>query len=240
MRVRTRKPITFTKEKQARAAQEMADYAAKRRKAAERARPYNERVLTASGIPLRDIPAALDCQCGCHPRVDLELHDGGARCPCQLTAEERRELTAELFESLADYGRDQSDWVVEQRNALRQKADALGVKAEIACLAAPFVITGNVDGRGFYLRERHDLYRVTISGDDDPGANPWTDKDYSSQLDVVNGDSEDFADAGEALELAVAAVRTYLRQRTCVHPYECPDVRYCPNCGKAFQSASAV
>ncbi|MDQ2882822.1 MAG: hypothetical protein M3Y48_16985 [Actinomycetota bacterium] len=41
---------------------------------------------------------------------------------------------------------------------LARHAQDLGVTAQWRLVAAPFVITGNVDGRGFYLRERHGSY----------------------------------------------------------------------------------
>ncbi len=239
MKVRVRKPIVVTEEEQARVAREAAKYTATREEAARRARPYNERVLVASGVSLRDVTAALDCHCGCHPRVNLEMHEGGSRCPCQMTTEERHQSAADLLKLLSDLSHDNSESISEEHISLREKADELGVEAEIACLAAPFAIAGNVDGRGFYLRERHGVYRVTISGDDDPGANPWSTRNYVSQLDIAQGDGSDFANVGEALEIAVAAVRTYLRQRACTEPHDESRSRYCPNCGEALRPPSA-
>ncbi len=234
MKVRVRKPIVINEEERAKAEREAAEYAAARDETARRARPYNERVLTASGVPLPDVAAALDCHCSCHPRVNLELHEGGTRCPCQFTPEERRQSAADLFKLLTDQNYDNSDLITEEYASLSRKAEELGVEAEIACLRAPFVIVGNIDGRGFYLRERHDVYRVTISDDDNPGANPWGDTEYTSQLDIAQGDRSDFDNDGEALEIAVAAVRTYLRRRACTQPHDSSSSRYCSNCGEAL------
>ena len=54
-----------------------------------------------TGPSLRDLDAAADCGCGCHPRAaDVDLHDGGPSCPCQKTPEERQQAWKELFEEL--------------------------------------------------------------------------------------------------------------------------------------------
>jgi hypothetical protein len=50
---------------------------------------------------------------------------------------------------------------------------------------APFVLTGTVDERGFYLRERHSLWRGTIAPDEDPGADPSV-----HTLDIADGDAD--------------------------------------------------
>ncbi|MGH3444566.1 MAG: hypothetical protein ACRDPB_04250, partial [Nocardioidaceae bacterium] len=62
-------------------------------------------------------------------------------------------------------------------------------------MAAPFVITGRVDGRGFYLRERHGSYTVTVASDDDPGADPWGRPADQMTLDIAEGDESDLLDS---------------------------------------------
>jgi hypothetical protein len=61
-------------------------------------------VLAEHGNVLRDPPAALDCPCGCHPRLDLGAHGGAgqAGCSCQQSPEERQAAVQRLFASLAE------------------------------------------------------------------------------------------------------------------------------------------
>lgn len=42
----------------------------------------------------------------------------------------------------------------QQRELVAAEAEALGVEARVEVWAAPFVVVGVCDGRGFYLRER--------------------------------------------------------------------------------------
>lgn len=143
-----------------------------------------------AGPPLRDPEAAADCHCGCHPKAaDAELHDGGRSCGCQLTPEKRHLALKEFTEQLNDLDPDPGRLV--RRGGARSARRELGVSATWWLVAAPFVITGNVDGRGFYLRERHGSYRVTIAPDDDPGADPWELPAERLTLDIAGGDDDD-------------------------------------------------
>ncbi|MGH3752049.1 MAG: hypothetical protein ACRDRP_05015 [Pseudonocardiaceae bacterium] len=82
---------------------------------------------------------------------------------------------------------------------------------------------GTVDGRGFYLRERHGYYRVTIAPDDDPAADPWELPAERATLDIADGEDDDLTgpdggyDVAHALGVAVHAVRTFLARRECEH-----------------------
>lgn len=160
------------------------------------------------GIVLRDPQAAMDCPCGCHPRLDLGAHGGAGQvgCSCQQTPEEREAAVQQLFASLA---------------------------------AARPQPAGTVDGRGFYLRERHGLWRVMIAPDEDPGIDPWTADPSVPTLDIADGDADRLLADGDssvvrALDVAVGAVRSFLRQRTCGHGRALPGDRFCPACGTAL------
>jgi len=183
--------------------------------------------------------------CGCHPRpADVELHEGGATCSCQQTPQERKQAMDEVFERLRDLAPDPA---IEQAAQARfhEHAQELGIAARVAVSAAPFVITGNVDGRGFYLRERHDIYRVTVAPDDDPAADPWDLPAERATLDIASGDAEELSDPQggwdpvHALTLAVGAVRLFLRRRACRHeqPGGSPHV-FCCHCGVRLSEAS--
>lgn len=199
-----------------------------------------------AGPPLRDPDAAADCHCGCHPKpADAEQHDGGRSCGCQLTPEERHLAVKEFTAQLSSLGLD--DGIRSGEAELAQRAAELGVSATWRLVAAPFVITGNVDGRGFYLRERHGSYRVTIAPDDDPGADPWELPAERLTLDIAGGDDDDLTDPGggcdvaHALTVAVHAVRTYLTRQRCTHqrPTD-PRHLYCAWCGRAARRSRPV
>ncbi len=125
-----------------------------------------------------------------------------------------------------------------------EQVAVLGVAARVACAAAPVVITGTVDGRGFYMRERHERYRVTIAPDDDPATDPWDLPAECLTLDIAAGDSEDLTDSDGrfdlvvALRVAVDAVRTFLQRRSCSHlGLASLGVAYCARCGVRLTEA---
>lgn len=118
---------------------------------------------------------------------------------------------------------------------VRAEAAATGVTLLSCEGMAPFVITGVVEGRFFYLRERHDVYRVAMAPDDDPLADIWKNYDRAD-ITVATGVSDDFLDeqgtfaALAAFRLAVNAVRVALRRRNCVHQ-TAEGTWFCPDCG---------
>lgn len=196
-----------------------------------------------TGPPVRDPDAAADCHCGCHPRpANAELHDGGLACGCQLTLGERKRAWEEFAGQLDGLGLDED--VRSGETELAKRAEELGVTARWRLTAAPFVITGNVDGRGFYLRERHGFYRVTIAADDDPAADPWELPAERATLDIADGGDDDLTgpdggyDVARALTVAVHAVRLFLARRQCPHQ-QGPDPRqlFCSWCGVRLAEA---
>lgn len=141
----------------------------------ELSRPARRAAILA-GPTLRAPDAAVECPCACHPRpADDGLHNGGVSCRCQDTDEQRearsrafRETWATLVDGFAEGNNSRE----EQQVRFDAEAVALGVEARVEVTAAPFVIVGTCDGRGFYLRERHGTYRVTIAPERDPGSDP--------------------------------------------------------------------
>jgi hypothetical protein len=78
------------------------------------------------------------------------------------------------------------------------------------------VLAGTVDGRGFYLRERHGSWRVTVAPDEDPGSDPWTADPSVPTFDIADGDADRLFVEGDfsvvrALDVAVAPVRSSCR-----------------------------
>jgi len=224
---------------------ELADEARKIREsfaAAKVAQEPARRAVVATGPTLRDVEAAVDCVCSCHPRpADPGLHAGGAACPCQLTDEERSESLEELLVVLTETAFSEPSRESDLRSDADETAARLGVEVREIGGAAPFVIRGVVDGRGFYLRERHDLWSVVIAPDDDPLADPWVLDRSVPVIEVVSGDSgaleqEGVFDPVHALEVAVNAVRLFLLRRSCAHELA---ARFCPVCGVETVQADA-
>lgn len=241
---RRRQLLPLSAEEQARRDQEIEDWRAERARRDAEMRPARLAALQ-TGPALRDLESAADCGCSCHPRAaDVDLHGGGVSCPCQLTPQERDQVWKDLFEELDALGPDPGRQAAEEE--LAEQARALGVTARWAVTAAPFVITGHVDGRGFYLRERHGDYRVTVATDEDPTADPWTLPAERPTADIAEGTEEDLTDAdggcdpARALTVAVDAVRTFLSRRQCAHEQPRDERHlFCSLCGIRLADADA-
>jgi hypothetical protein len=203
-------------------------------KAEREAQAPARRRAILSGPALRDVEAAVGCLCSCHPRTaEVSFHNGGVTCPCQQTLEERQAAVRALAGSIPVVSFGDGD--------LREAAVRLGVELRSCLPAAPFVVSGVVDGRGFYLRERHDEYRVCIAPDSEPGSDPWHADGSVPEIVVAHGVTDNLLVEGRwdpvrALEVAVAAVRTFLLRRTCVHAVA---ENYCATCGVNMAHAAA-
>ena len=214
------------------------DSVEERRNAEEPAR----RAMLASGPSLRDIEAAVACGCSCHPRpAETHLHDGGVSCPCQSSVEERAVALDVLREHLQEASTGEFAYEERMREVMDAAAGRLGVTIRHAGGWAPFVVTGVVDGRGFYLRERHDCWSVEIAPDDDPLADPYVLSSDVPTIVVAEGVSEALEvdgafDTVRALEVAVHAVRLFLLRRDCAHAHA---QRFCPLCGVEVAAATA-
>lgn len=207
------------------------------REQAERRRALMEpesRRLLAAGPPVRDVDAALRCGCGCHPRAaDPTHHDGGASCPCQRTDAERAAAAAAVRDAWAQLA-DLVSAGEEVGAAAAEAGRRLGVRIDSYGGAAPFVVTGQVDGFCFYLRERHDMWRLVIAGEDDPGADVWRDRPPGA-LVIAEGVSAElpnvYQEVEATVEQVVCRIRGFLRRRTCTHRL---GSRFCPDCGAAL------
>lgn len=192
------------------------------------------RALLVSGPTLKDLEAAVACGCSCHPRpADLGLHAGGVSCPCQQTDSERAELLEQVLSVLRDGGTEGTVGDSSSRVLAEEVAARLGVELREIGGGAPFVVRGVVDGRGFYLRERHDLWSVVIAPDDDPLADPWVLDRSFPVIVVASGEigaleTDGVFDPVHAFVVAVDAVRLFLLRRSCNHV---DAVRFCPTCG---------
>ena len=189
------------------------------------------RAVIELGPPLRDIDAAVECHCGCHPRpAELETHDGGVLCACQQTPAEREALWNEIEDFEPD-----PELVEEQRmrtEELEHEATRLGVQANVRVEAFPFVIGGVVDQRGFYMRERSGSYRITIASDDTPLDDPWSSDAEVPTIDIAVGSEAEFRDETGtpsqtlARQITVQSIRTIFSAATAhtKHPPTPPTV----------------
>lgn len=192
--------------------------------------------VLATGPPLRNIDRAADCGCSCHPSpASRSLHEGGAECPCQLTAAERAGRWDRLFEHLGE-ATEASEEEDRERAELAAAAAELDVEAEVRCLAFPFVVAGTCDGRSFFLREKRGHWRVEVAADPDC-ADLWGTTGALG-IEVAAGGTVDLQDGdGElspvvTLQLAVHAVRLSALRNICSHeqPSDESD-RFCRRCG---------
>ena len=192
--------------------------------------------ILAIGPQLRDVQEALGCHCACHPRpADMDLHDGGSSCPCQQTEEQRAESREELHRVLASLrGRFEDETDTVEEDARQFAAQQLGVEVKQYGGMAPFVITGVVDGYSFYLRERHENYRIVIAGDDDPLADVYWGHPPSA-LVIAAGTEDDlgasYDDVETVLTFVVSTIRMFLLRKTCAHLL---GSNFCSNCGVAL------
>lgn len=198
------------------------------------------RALLNAGPALRDVDAAMDCRCSCHPRVG-DLHNGGVTCACQQTLEERKAATEKMFAALAALNHS-SDWEAKQ-DQFDVAAAALGVQnAAIECQACPTVVSGIVDGRFFYLRERSGVWRITVAPENDPLLDVWNHTTTVQGVDIANGSEDDLYIEGETfsyahvLQFAVRTVRGHLRRSTCGHNTAPTGANFCPTCGEQLES----
>ncbi|MGY1709159.1 hypothetical protein ACI8AC_06565 [Geodermatophilus sp. SYSU D00758] len=80
---------------------------------------------------------------------------------------------------------------------------------------------------------------MTVAPDDDPGIDPWTADPPVPVLDIADGDSDRLVADGkfgvvQALDVAIGAVRSFLRQRACDHARAQAGDRFWPACGAAL------
>ena len=190
-----------------------------------------------------DLEAAAHCECGCHPSPGGRVHPDGV-CLCQFTTEEQTQRLAAAERALdAVHQSNIQTWEL-QAALLQRLADELGVEASETVPAAPWVITGRVDGRGFYMRERWDVYSIVIAPDEHPGLDVWASVDEPGVVvregtisDLVASDGT--VDYQVALPFVVSVIRSEIRRRTCPHPTRAGD-EFCPRCGAPREPAAMV
>ena len=205
--------------------------------ARERAERVAGRRLLLQCVPgdLRDLDAAAECECSCHPQPGRPATHPGEMCVCQLSA---AELEARRDRGKVALGqlREMFKPVQEQHaRELAEAAERLQVQVQQILPGAPWVLVGAVDGRRFSLRERWGEWTLTIAPADDPDLDPWGAPESAAAITIASGSDTDLyigtpPDYGKAVTFVVATIRAYLRRQTCPHPHSAAD-RYCPACG---------
>lgn len=193
-----------------------------------------KRLVLESGPALSNLDAAVRCSCSCHPRPpDASFHAGGSRCPCQKTKEERSQDLRDFFSKHEKM----FDQMALDAKSEREDADNFAVSVGVSLMhfggAAPFVISGIVDGHGFYLRERHDSYSVSVSLESGFSRDLWLCGSETPSVVVASGYSDDLWSPGgfdslSALKFTIKAVRLHLLRQSCLHE---SAGRFCPSCG---------
>jgi hypothetical protein len=200
---------------------------------------------------LKDLSAAVDCMCSCHPNPgDISLHDNGLSCNCQLTDAERKERSKELFQTLqnlsANYSNKEFNETI-RKNAFF-KAEELGITIESIGGAAPFTMDGIIDNRRVYVRSRHDIYSINLAPESDPLSEISFDEEYiiveegpewvlfpehnTSDLEV---DELNYMLYSYVVEYVTNAVRVYLLREKCKHPRG-SGFYFCPECGSQLRT----
>lgn len=186
---------------------------------------------------LRDLDAAAECGCGCHPQVGRRVH-GDALCPCQMSQGELRawqeQTSSQLVAARAEFT------PIREMNeaSLAAAASEHGVRASEESPGAPWIIRGLVDGRAFYMRERWDRYIIAMAAADRDDVDPWGSRADSGSLTIQTGtldelDSDGQVDYAKALSVIVGAIRSHQRRVACTHRHGSGD-RYCSACGLAL------
>jgi hypothetical protein len=195
-----------------------------------------------SGI---DVEAASRCRCGCHPSPGRSVHSERG-CECQLSPEQLTELERDRSIRVAAARARLSTYGVRPDparfdHALATVTASLELTARVRSDGVEFVVSGMCDGRGWYLRERDDLYRVTIAPDGDPGSDPWDTPATTPKIDIAEGDIVEITsnypfsrerDLAAAITVAADAVRLYLLRLNCIHEESTvTGHRFCCRCG---------
>lgn len=203
------------------------------------ARPARRRAVEALGPKLADCDAAADCCCSCHPRPeDAGLHDGGVTCPCQPLSEQVRRnvqlrqraalaALAELWPQI-DGEREQ-----ERQREAQQLAQRLGFTITSIGGVAPFMVEGDVDGCRFYLRSRHEQFRLVYAPT--PGTDPWQAQDA---VVIDDGDDDRLGDYHRgSYRTVVEHVSVVLHRHriaaSCAHTKQ--NGPFCSRCGTPLQ-----
>lgn len=206
-----------------------------RERAREERTAARRQLLAVQPGNIRNLDAAAACECSCHPRPGHPDLHGGALCSCQWTHQDRAAHLREFNLIIEQQRPEQEALQLENMRALAAAAAELDIEAFEEVPGAPWVITGRVDGRRYYLRDRWDSYTVVVAPANQPDLDPWRAPSGTRLVVVRSGDSSDlftgrWVNYRRVLRVIASVVRTQLRREACTHPHSDAD-RFCPACG---------
>jgi len=218
-------------------------------------------ILSALFAPAR-IDGGEPCPCSCHPRLpESDFHGYGFDCSCQWTAEERRQaFEAWAAEADAYWASAEGQAVTDQQAAEEAALTAwLDENPEVTVAShggmAPEQWWGDIDGRSFYFRERHDQWRIEVDlrptgrfyrswvGGDPDVDDSFEDREIEAGEVIAEGTTASDGYGTTPVERArfiTATIRAHLARQGCtVHRDELDDLEvlcgrplnWCPACG---------
>ena len=182
------------------------------------------------------------CECSCHPRLDT-THDGGFDCRCtwdDARREAQRRKWTEFWDSPASrelaaaHEAEEAaiaDWLAGQRDVTAKRTTSM----------APEQWEGAIDGRSFYFRERHGMWRIEIDlepngrfadryvGTDDSGKMITEPVPLTEGRVIAEGVDTQLGETPvHHVEFIVRTVREHLWGEMCDHA---GALFFCPKCG---------
>lgn len=223
-------------------------------------------ILSALFAPTR-IEGGGPCPCSCHPRLpESDLHGYGFDCSCQRTADERRRSFEAWSAEIDAYWASAEGQAVTDEQAAEEAALMawLAENPEVTVAShggmAPEQWWGDLDGRSFYFRERHNQWRIEVHlrptgrfyrawvGGDLEEDNSFEDRSIDAGDVIVEGTTSAHGYGTTPVERAqfiTATIRAHLARQGCaVHRDELDDLEvlcgrpmnWCPACGLKLHS----
>jgi len=202
------------------------------------------------------------CPCSCHPRIpESDLHGYGFDCSCQWTADERRRSFEAWSADIDAYWASAEGQAVTDEQAAEEAALTawFAENPEVTVAShggmAPEQWWGDIDGRSFYFRERHDQWRIEVElrptgrfyrawvGGDLEEDDSFEDREIEAGEVVAEGTTSADGYGTTPVERArfiTATIRAHLARQGCaVHRDELEDLEvlcgrpmnWCPACG---------
>lgn len=202
------------------------------------------------------------CSCGCHPQLPTtDLHDFGFDCPCSHTPEQRRAAYAEFRESQQQFWASPAGRQIVAAEEAEEDAFAGWLAAQSGVTVTqhggmcPEQWSGEVDGRSFYFRERHDEWRIELDlrptgrfvnavssvGDDGKVQTVPRETDAGDVIATGTIDTPGYGNTMvERAQFLISTIRNHLGRVACrLHSGDLSavesalgaPVRWCPACG---------
>jgi len=223
-------------------------------------------ILSALFAPTR-IDGGEPCPCSCHPRLpESDIHGYGFDCSCQWTADERRRSFEAWSAEMDAYWASAEGQAITDEQAAQEAtlttwlAENPGVTVASHGGLAPEQWSGEVDGRSFYFRERHDQWRIEVDlrptgrfyrawvGGDLEDDNSFEERAIDAGDVIAEGTTSAHGYGTTPVERAqfiTAAIRAHFARQACaVHRDELDDLEvlcgrpmnWCPACGLKLHS----